>query len=503
MDTQKPQNGSSVNIEYKYSGTVVDFKPAGFTSSVMGANAGTSSFSLNVPKLVYKFYGLDSDVMDITTVAEVAPAIPGLASMNVVTDEDLARIKAEEEAKPHGLEWGLVALSSVGNVVMGLGEGLLSFGESLLDAAAVVSTAVHTPLILWGDFVEGVVTGEWDLSQVEDAWNRTAKAVSFDMTGAAFDALYDNCSFFIGMNEYASYWNAERGGVVYEIADSVGYYTGVVLASTLLGPAFAGASSTAMTASVMTVSSLGKEAQTEYGALYEASGGKDVSISQLSKATAYSTVKAGISGSVYAGAGVLKSAGQGFGYVLGSIGLKATKPWLNELADFALKDGKYEWDAALIDTGGIIIAEFAAVGFSALRNAIKGDGAPRGAFDSKLSQTSDRQWEAYQARNSAFSQVDDEAFKAYQVRNGVAAVSMGNVSSNAFASVEAAKQTLGSRARDAVAHATESVSKTLKPAIDATGKAVVKAADKDVEKTVKEVVTSTYEAVVESATGKE
>lgn len=376
MDFQRPQDGSGISFGYRYSGNVVGLTPSRRSSSSSSASSAPS-FSFNVPKLVYNTYALASDVSDISTVAEVSSAIPGLASMTIITSENLKDFQPPEE-KTLGekiLGFGLATVGTVINAAVGLVEGGLEFVEDVADAAFVaVGTAVSVVVGGVIDGVEGLTTGEWDFDTAKDMMDWTAQAAAFDLVGTGFDAIY-SVPPMSWIDEQASnfVFDGSRGGTFYGITESVGYYTATIVASTLTGvPAgvFVGASAA------------GDSLEKEFGALYSGKNPEDVTWGELASVVNYSTLKGAVSGLIFTMAGwakdatALASAPQWFqnlfsnptspllksmtGLSTGlgtSIGIKTLKPLINEILDLGFKGDEFEVGAVMTDALGIIISE--------------------------------------------------------------------------------------------------------------------------------------------------
>lgn len=121
------------------------------------------------------------------------------------------------------------AVKSVGaNVAIltqSLGEGILQFGEGIVDLAAIIGTggaSVVTGLIDGGQAIYGAITGnEWS-SITKNMWEGTMGFVSNQYVTSWFDALYQDTAY--------GRWLMDNGfEMTRSIGSGIGYISGVVI----------------------------------------------------------------------------------------------------------------------------------------------------------------------------------------------------------------------------------------------------------------------------------
>ncbi len=154
--------------------------------------------------------------------------------------------------------WDVV--KSVGATVtvfaQSLVEGILQFGEAIVDFAALVGTGVAsivTGLYDGGQAIYGAITGnEWS-SVTKQMWGETMGFVSNQYVSGWFDSLYQNTSYGQWLAE-----NAYGFDITRSIGSGVGYIAGVVVLTIATfgvgGVAAAGGSVTASSAVAATTS---------------------------------------------------------------------------------------------------------------------------------------------------------------------------------------------------------------------------------------------------------
>ncbi len=176
------------------------------------------------------------------------------------------------------------AVASIGNLFLSLVEGLVSFVEAIVDAAAVVAGVVASALVAVADGVNWVCSklfGYEFKSFTGAAWSAIWSGehgimpfIGTNWTGKAFDALY-TVPPFKWMETYAFGPFKREGGIVYEIGKGVGYTIGIV-AATIATCGIAGGTSvvaslgsTGVSTAFAGLGAMGKNTQKGYNNLSE------------------------------------------------------------------------------------------------------------------------------------------------------------------------------------------------------------------------------------------
>ena len=111
--------------------------------------------------------------------------------------------------------------------VQSLVEGILQFGEAILDFVALVGTgaaSIVTGLIDGGQAIYGAITGnEWS-SITKKMWNETMGYVSNQYVSESFDLLYQKTGYGQWLTENAYVFDITRS-----IGSGIGYIAGVVV----------------------------------------------------------------------------------------------------------------------------------------------------------------------------------------------------------------------------------------------------------------------------------
>lgn len=107
-------------------------------------------------------------------------------------------------------------------------EGVGKFGEAIVDTAAIVDSAIKTPVSYLVDQTAGLFGV--DTNFTESLWNNTKSFVSKEHVKSAFDNFYDNTEFGQGIKN-----NAYAFDTVRSVGNEVGYVSGVVGLTILTG----------------------------------------------------------------------------------------------------------------------------------------------------------------------------------------------------------------------------------------------------------------------------
>ncbi len=177
----------------------------------------------------------------------------------------------------NGLAWFgeqvVKTYASIANTVVGLVQGLLEFGEALIDTAAIIGTALNTPIYALFDGINWLgskLFGYEFHSQTMAVWGQTMDFVSTKYVSDAFDDFHQNNAIGKALDEYA-YAPFKSTGAAYKVADGVGYVGGIILLSLATagigGAATAGtgatAAGTSASASTLATLNLGHVATVE------------------------------------------------------------------------------------------------------------------------------------------------------------------------------------------------------------------------------------------------
>ena len=159
--------------------------------------------------------------------------------------------------------------ASIGNTITGLLQGVGQFGEALVDTAAIIGTGIAsavTGLIDLGQWAVGKITGNenWH-SLTKDMWSGTMEFVQKEHVNEAFKKFHEDSALgkWLDDNAYAPF---KSDGMVYQIANGVGYIAGIIALTIVTmgaGGAAVGASSVGATAASGTAINLGSLATIE------------------------------------------------------------------------------------------------------------------------------------------------------------------------------------------------------------------------------------------------
>ena len=198
---------------------------------------------------------------------------------NGLTAQDVANLYAQSQMQQTQIEQEMyrqIACDAV-NTFMGLAEGLMSFGEGIVDTGALIVGVGGTILTGITDiFVNGLIFGDWDFDATSSLWkDGIMPFVGTNYTDKTFSAIYET-EFMQGIEADAHSVFKRDGGVVYEISKGVGYYTGMIALSTvtagaatsITGVSQVGAISvnTISQGAVAAAGSFGKNSQNNYNA---------------------------------------------------------------------------------------------------------------------------------------------------------------------------------------------------------------------------------------------
>lgn len=254
--------------------------------------------------------------------------------------------------------------ASMINTTIGFCEGILEFGEDIVDAACWISTISNTGPFLFADLATGIFTGEWDLSNTSAYWNWSTSIISTDLVGETFDYLYDKGP--LKYVEDASYGAFKReGGVVYGISKSSGYYATACAVSSVI-PGLNPATAKGLT---FGMSKLGDSLESSFSKITTDDLGnkKQASLKELGKASAISIAKGVVEGGIMASAESFKALSKAKAYSnlikeAGTIGIKSFKPLANELVGIANGED-FNTKEVLIDTAAVIVSETVNIGY--------------------------------------------------------------------------------------------------------------------------------------------
>lgn len=171
------------------------------------------------------------------------------------------------DAITHPVETLKKTAASIGNTVVGLVQGISEFGEAIVDTGAIAVTAVSsvfTGIYDLGQWIHGKITGDEDWSSAtKSMWDGTMDFVSTKHVTNAFDSFHKNNAIGKWLDENA-YDPFKSTGTIYQIADGIGYVTGVI-ALTLATFGAGGAAVTAgQTATIAATAGFGRGAETAW-----------------------------------------------------------------------------------------------------------------------------------------------------------------------------------------------------------------------------------------------
>lgn len=265
------------------------------------------------------------------------------------------------------------------NLALGFTKGIVSFAETLLKGCVVISGTINSLGTGLFDIGRGLFTGNWDFSETKSLWTKQIiPAISTDYTQKGFDYLYENGPLkYVNDNSFGF---AKTDGVLYGVSESVGYYTGLVVATTLTcGATGVAAGTTAanlIQGGLMAGATLGKETTKNFSKVQEqaAEEGREITWSEIGTSLGKSAGKAIIEGGIMATAGaagksdVIKNSkfaskvGKKLAGDLVSTGIKATKPLISEVYTSAIDNKSIDWKKVGVDTAATIISEGVNIG---------------------------------------------------------------------------------------------------------------------------------------------
>ena len=206
---------------------VLDFNVSGISNLYTGKSVSASRASTSS--------GTTSSSLDLST----------FLTDNIdetVTQEKIA------DPKPYASEPGFgekvldflgKAACDVGGFTLGLVDGVLEFGEGLVDAAMIIGTAAVTisnPIFFTDLIIDGVASlaGIEYKGITETMWaDVVMPAVGYDISGAAMDGIY-SLDWIDTINENA-HGPFKRGGGVYKIGKTVGTTVGTIALAVATG----------------------------------------------------------------------------------------------------------------------------------------------------------------------------------------------------------------------------------------------------------------------------
>ena len=195
------------------------------------------------------FTGLAEDVGD---------AVSGWAEdVSAWWNEEAAPVLQDISTKLLDLYIGTQAALVTG--VISIGEGILSFGEALVDTGAIVLTAlasVGTGIVDLGQALYGLVTGEEWESVTKQMWEGTQGFVATEHVKSWFDGFYENTEVGRFLKENANLFGLVDFDTIRSVGSGIGYTIGVVALTVLTfgvgGAAVSGSSATVSAAQLAT-----------------------------------------------------------------------------------------------------------------------------------------------------------------------------------------------------------------------------------------------------------
>ena len=195
------------------------------------------------------FTGLAEDVGD---------AVSGWAEdVSAWWNEEAAPVLQDISTKLLDLYIGTQAALVTG--VISIGEGILSFGEAIVDTGAIVLTAsvsVGTGIVDLGQALYGLVTGEEWESVTKQMWEGTQGFVATEHVKSWFDGFYENTEVGRFLKENANLFGLVDFDTIRSVGSGIGYTIGVVALTVLTfgvgGAAVSGSSATVSAAQLAT-----------------------------------------------------------------------------------------------------------------------------------------------------------------------------------------------------------------------------------------------------------
>ena len=255
-----------------------------------------------------------------------------------------------------GLEWyidkKIQGYCSLANTAMGFVEGVLEFGEDIVDAGAWIGTILTAKGPILADIGTGILTGDWDFSNTGAHFNKTASFVREEWVDTAFDYLYEEGPLKY-VEDGAGKAFKRDGGFVYGISESAGKYAATIAVSTVIpgGPVLAKGLAFGVTKFGDAIEDGVQKVTTN-----EDGSAKEASVLDFARETLVAGAKGTVEGTVMAGATKLS----GMGMVKSSIGLKAIKPMANELIG-VVNGEEFNVNEVLVDTAAVVVSEMVAL----------------------------------------------------------------------------------------------------------------------------------------------
>ena len=195
-----------------------------------------SAYSGNVVEFNYQ----DTKVDNVELLNAVSTEVENLNVDNVTTPENMLIDGLDLDNEVSHMTGCVIATGSLSLV-----EGLLSFGEDMIDFGVIISTVLRTPKAYLADKVAGFFGKETHFT--ESMWEDTRSYVSKEHVKSAFDGFYDNTKFGQYLKE-----NTPGFDTVRAVGNTVGYSAGVIGTAAFTGgvspasmAAFAGMAGTA------------------------------------------------------------------------------------------------------------------------------------------------------------------------------------------------------------------------------------------------------------------
>lgn len=213
---------------------------------------------------VQKIGNAKTESVDIATFTPKEASVSGGSAIQYKVPDSESSKKAENFWNTTFLPWAnevgsatLQAIkktgATVGIVRISLVEGVGKFGESLVDAGAILGTGVNSITTGIADGIQainGLITGEEWTSMTKSMWNDTMDFVKTDHVGDTFDKFYQNTKVGQALKENAVGFDITRG-----LGNAVGEIGGLIALTIFtagIGTAATGASAAASGASTAT-----------------------------------------------------------------------------------------------------------------------------------------------------------------------------------------------------------------------------------------------------------
>lgn len=197
---------------------------AGYNKTV-GSNSGSGSSGGRTASITVNLDALLTDNLDETVTSEKIENPKNLESYQSFGEEVMSFL-------------GKVGCD-IGGFGLGLLDGVLEFGEGLIDAALILGTAaviVQNPILLGDLLITGIskLAGFEYNGLTQTIWaDVVMPAVGYDISGAVMDGIY-SIDDVAAMNENA-HGPFKRGGGMYNVGKSVGTVTGTIALAVATG----------------------------------------------------------------------------------------------------------------------------------------------------------------------------------------------------------------------------------------------------------------------------